>query len=209
MAMGVAALRMVVREAGRRLAARKAFDEPSDVFYVRKAELINALRGQIDHEQLRECIARRRETRQLAFDLPLPEIVDATPQGLVRVSDARWRSLGVFPPETSDERSTVLTGVAGSPGTATGRARIVHDPNSIDIDDGDILVARGTDSAWTPLFMQASAVVVDIGGVMSHACIAAREVGIPCVIDVKHGTARIAEGQRISVDGTTGSVTLL
>jgi phosphohistidine swiveling domain-containing protein len=209
MAMAVAALRMVVREAGRRLAARGAFDGPSDVFFLRKAELIGALRGQFDGEQLRECIARRRDTRQLAFDLPLPEIVDATPHGLVRVSDARWRSLGVFPPETADDRSTVLTGVAGSPGTATGRARIVHDPNSIDIDDGDILVARGTDSAWTPLFMQASAVVVDIGGVMSHACIAAREVGIPCVIDVKHGTTRISEGQRISVDGTTGSVTLL
>jgi phosphohistidine swiveling domain-containing protein len=209
MAMAVASLRLVVREAGRRLAGRGAVDEPSDVFYLRKAELNNALRGQFDREHLRERIARRRETRQLAFELPLPEIVDATPHGLVRVSDARWRSLGVFPPETPDERSTVLAGVGGSPGTATGRARIVHDPNTIDIDDGDILVARGTDSAWTPLFMQASAVVVDIGGVMSHACIAAREVGIPCVIDVKQGTTRICEGQRICVDGTAGSVTLM
>ncbi len=209
MAMAVASLRVVVREAGLRLAERGVIDDPSDVFYLRKADLDTALRGQFDSGQLPARIARRRETHQLAFQLPLPEIVDATPHGLVRMSEARWRSLGVLPPKMSDERSTVLAGIGGSPGTATGRARIVHDPNTIDIDDDDILVARGTDSAWTPLFTQASAVVVDIGGVMSHACIAAREVGIPCVIDVKHGTTRISEGQRICVDGTAGSVTLL
>jgi phosphohistidine swiveling domain-containing protein len=209
MAMAVASMRLMVREAGRRLARRGAIDEPSDVYFLRQSELHNALCGRFDRDFLHKRIARRRETRRLAFELPLPEIVDATPNGLVRVSDERWRSLGVFPPQSADERSTVLAGVGGSPGTATGRARIVHDPNTIDIDDGDILVARGTDSAWTPLFMQASAVVVDIGGVMSHACIAAREVGIPCVIDVKHGTARISEGQRICVDGTAGSVTLM
>ena len=209
MAMAVASLRVVVREAGLRLAEGGIIDDPSDVCYLRKPDLDNALRGQIESGQLLARIARRRETHQLALQLPLPEIVDATPHGLVRMSEARWRSLGVLPPKTSDERSAVLAGVGGSPDTATGRARIVHDPNTIDIDDGDILVARGTDSAWTPLFMQASAVVVDIGGVMSHACIAAREVGIPCVIDVKHGTTRISEGQRICVDGAAGSVTLL
>ncbi len=209
MAMAVASLRAVVREAGLRLAERGIIDDPSDVFYLRKPDLDSALRGQFESGQLLARIARRRETHQLAFQLPLPEIVDATAHGLARMSEARWRSLGVLPPKTPDERSTVLAGVGGSPGTATGRARIVHDPNTIDIDDGDILVARGTDSAWTPLFMQSSAVVVDIGGLMSHACIAAREVGIPCVIDVKHGTTRISEGQRICVDGTAGSVTLM
>lgn len=209
MALAVASLRLVVREAGRRLAQRGIIAESADVYFLRRAELESALSGRVEPQGLRVNIERRRETRRLAFELDLPEIVDATPQGLVRVSAQRWRSLGVFPPEQVDEQSTVLAGVGGSHGEATGRARIVHDPNTIDIDDGDILIARGTDSAWMPLFLQAGAVVVDIGGVMSHACIAAREVGIPCVIDVKQGTTRISEGQRVHVDGTAGTVTLM
>jgi phosphoenolpyruvate synthase/pyruvate phosphate dikinase len=69
-------------------------------------------------------------------------------------------------------------------------------------------VARGTDSAWTPLFCEAAAVVIDVGGAMSHSAIAAREVGIPCVVNVKTGTERITEGQRVTVDGGAGVVHL-
>jgi pyruvate,water dikinase len=98
--------------------------------------------------------------------------------------------------------------VGGSIGVATGRARIVYDPNEVELLEGDVIVARGTDSAWTPLFFEAAAVVIDIGGPMSHCAIAAREVGIPCVVNVKTGTEHIAEGQRITVDGGTGVVRL-
>jgi pyruvate,water dikinase len=101
-----------------------------------------------------------------------------------------------------------LEGVGGSGGTCTGRARIVWDPDEVELEDGDVIVARGTDSAWTVLFYQANAVVVDVGGPMSHSAIAAREIGIPCVLNVKDGTTRIREGQRITVDGTTGVVHL-
>jgi phosphohistidine swiveling domain-containing protein len=208
MAMGVASIRLAVREAGRRLAARGRLDESCDVFFLRKAELLDELHGR-ELPDVADHVERRRRTHRLAQQLPLPEIVDASPAGVTRVSEARWRSLGVFPPDSVDEASAVLVGVGGSQGSVTGRARIVANPNGIDIDEGDILVARGTDSAWMPLFLQADAVVVDVGGLMSHACIAAREVGIPCVIDVKHGTARIAEGQLIRVDGNAGTVTLL
>jgi pyruvate,water dikinase len=85
----------------------------------------------------------------------------------------------------------------------------VLDPDSIELDEGDVIVARGTDSAWTALFYQAEAVVVDVGGPMSHSAIAAREIGIPCVVNVKDGTTQIREGQRITVDGGTGEVHLL
>jgi pyruvate,water dikinase len=84
----------------------------------------------------------------------------------------------------------------------------VWDPDEVELAPGDVIVARGTDSAWTVLFYQADAVIVDIGGAMSHSAIAAREIGIPCVLNVKDGTTRIREGQRITVNGTTGMVTL-
>jgi pyruvate,water dikinase len=207
MAMGVASIRLVVLEAARRLVDRGRIGQLDDVFYLRKAELAQELSG-AGPDDVDVRLARRRATRQLALEFPVPEIVDATPAGISEVSDSRWKNLGLIPPEAADAETSVLVGVAGSAGSVTGRARIVTDPTDVEIDEGDILVARGTDSAWTPLFLQADAVVVDIGGVMSHACIAAREVGIPCVIDVKTGTSRIAEGQSISVDGDAGTVTL-
>jgi phosphohistidine swiveling domain-containing protein len=207
MALGVAATRLVVREAARRLVRAQRIADPQDVFYLRSTELVAALRGE-DVGSLIERIARRRQSRERALTFAIPEIVDAGPTGIAEVSAARWRSLGLIPPPAVDSAAATLTGVGGSRGTATGRARIVTDPADVELDEGDIVVARGTDSAWTPLFLQADAVVVDIGGMMSHACIAAREVGIPCVIDVKSGTTRIQEGQLITVDGDAGTVTL-
>lgn len=207
MALGVASIRMVVREAARRLAAGGRISEPEDVFYLRRAELISELRGAAV-DDLADRIQRRCATRRYALAWAVPEIVDATPDGLRDVSAARWRSLGLIPPTALDGAVSVLAGVGGSHGVVTGRARIVNDPTDVEIEEGDVVVARGTDSAWTPLFLQADAVVVDIGGVMSHACIAAREVGIPCVIDVKVGTSQIAEGQLICVNGDEGTVTL-
>ncbi|MBA3742883.1 PEP-utilizing enzyme [Sporichthya sp.] len=85
----------------------------------------------------------------------------------------------------------------------------MRDPSSVELVDGDVIVAYGTDSAWTALFFQAAAVVVDVGGPMSHSSIAAREIGIPCVVNVKTGTTTIREGQQITVDGDAGEVLLL
>jgi pyruvate,water dikinase len=116
--------------------------------------------------------------------------------------------MGVLPPKPPSSDDSQLVGVGAAPGTATGRARIVFDPNEVELEEGDVIVARGTDSAWTPLFFQAAAVVIDVGGVMSHPAIAAREVGIPCVVNVKTGTTQVAEGQSITVDGNSGRVEL-
>lgn len=207
MAMGVSSMRLVVAEAARRLVEQDRIDVCDDVFYLRKDELLAELRQQ-GSDDLRPRVLSRRQNRERAMELTFPEVVDATPDGITAVSEQRWIGLGLIPPREADPEAAVLSGIAGAHGVVTGRARIVTDPGAVEVDEGDILVARGTDSAWTPLFLQAEAVVVDIGGVMSHACIAAREVGIPCVIDVKHGTERIAEGQAITVDGDAGTVTL-
>ncbi len=127
---------------------------------------------------------------------------------------------GAVPPVTSWELRTapsvpqaqsgdVLTGLAACPGVATGRARVIHDPaDAHDLEPGEILVAPMTDPGWTPLFSSAEAVVVDIGATMSHAAIVSRELGIPCVLGVSHASVRIKDGMLLTVDGTTGLVTV-
>jgi pyruvate,water dikinase len=104
----------------------------------------------------------------------------------------------------------VLVGIPGCPGTHTGRARVILtpvDPGALE--PGDVLVAPITDPAWTPLFVPAGAVVVDVGAQISHAVIVSRELGIPCVVSVTDGTRRIPDGATVTVDGATGQVTVL
>lgn len=104
----------------------------------------------------------------------------------------------------------VLKGDAGSPGIVRGRARVVLDPGDArGLQPGEILVAPMTDPAWTPLFLPAAAVVVNVGALMSHAVIVSRELGIPCVVAVEGATDRIADGTMLEVDGTAGTVTVI
>ena len=104
----------------------------------------------------------------------------------------------------------ILVGVAGSPGTVTGTAKVILDPTDpFALEPGDILVAPLTDPSWTPLFMTAGAVVVDVGGQRSHAVIVSRELGLPCVISVTDGTKKIPNGSQLEVNGSTGEVTIL
>ncbi len=104
----------------------------------------------------------------------------------------------------------VLQGVPGCPGVSRSIARVVtdsHDPSALT--PGDILVAPITDPSWTPLFVPASAVVVDVGAPLSHAIIVSRELGIPCVVSATDATKRIPDGALIEVDGDTGQVTII
>jgi pyruvate, water dikinase len=105
---------------------------------------------------------------------------------------------------------TDLTGMAASPGLADGPARIVHSPAELDlVRDGEILVAPVTAPSWAPVFGRIRATVTDIGGVMSHAAIVCREYSLPAVTGTGSASARIRTGQRIRVDGTAGTVTVL
>jgi rifampicin phosphotransferase len=104
----------------------------------------------------------------------------------------------------------VLQGIAGSPGVATGIARVLldlNDPSRLEPDD--ILIAQQTDPAWTPLFLSAGAVITNVGAIGTHAVIVSRELGIPCVPSVPDATRRIPDGATITVDGGKGTVTIV
>lgn len=103
-----------------------------------------------------------------------------------------------------------IQGVPGCPGIATGRARVITDShNPAALEPGDVLVAPITDPSWTPLFVPAAAVVVDVGAPLSHAIIVSRELGIPCVVSATDATKSIPDGALVQVDGDTGMVTIL
>jgi phosphohistidine swiveling domain-containing protein len=109
----------------------------------------------------------------------------------------------------ADDGSGALAGTGASPGKARGRARVLVEPAGARIEPGEVLVAPSTDPGWTPLFLTAGGLVMEKGGVMSHGAVVAREYGIPAVVGVSGATSRIASGQEIEIDGSSGRVTIL
>jgi phosphoenolpyruvate synthase/pyruvate phosphate dikinase len=121
---------------------------------------------------------------------------------------SQWPKRGAREVEVATP-GTVLTGTGGAGGVARGRARVVLDPSDpFALEPGDILIAPNTDPAWTPLFVPAAGVVVEVGAVGSHAMIISRELGIPCVVSVQDATRRIPADAMIILDGTAGTVTV-
>ena len=100
----------------------------------------------------------------------------------------------------------VLTGSPASAGTVTAAARVILDPVGAHLEPGEILVAPSTDPGWTPLFLTAGGLVMEMGGPNSHGAVVAREYGIPAVVGVPDATLRLATGQQITVDGSAGTV---
>ena len=192
--------RLALRELGRRLADRSG-GRPDDLWFVLHGEL-PAYR--VDPAEFADVIGSRRATRDALSRLVPPFAFSGT----------------MPPPDTWDRRvdtvadpappGTMLTGIPGCNGVARGRARVVLDPaDPGDLGPGDVLVAPITDPAWTPLFVPVEAVVVDVGGQMSHAVIVSRELGLPCVVAVTGATRRIADGALVEVDGNAGTVRLV
>jgi pyruvate,water dikinase len=153
-----------------------------------------------------DVIRERAELRDRFADVEPPFFINSQAEvpGIEEMEAARAQRF-----ETATA-GTVLRGAGGCSGVARGRARVVLDPaDPRGLEPGDVLVAPLTDPAWTPLFLPAAAVVVNVGALMSHAIIVSRELGIPCAVSVEGATERIADGDMIEVDGSAGTVTIL
>ncbi len=122
------------------------------------------------------------------------------------LSDGTTYYEGVRAPEGQEG---AIIGDPVSPGEVEGIARVIFDPHSSQLAPGEILVCPGTDPAWTPLFLSASGLVMEVGGMMTHGSVVAREFGIPAVVGVHQATERIKTGQRLRVNGSTGEITLV
>ncbi|MFB9906785.1 PEP/pyruvate-binding domain-containing protein [Allokutzneria oryzae] len=173
---------------GAELAASGVVGEQDDVFFLDFHEMREALRG----EDFNETATRRRadyDREQRRRHVPRLLLSDGTePEAVCAAVDG------------------ALTGTAASPGTVTGVARVVLDPIGAELHPGEILVAPSTDPGWTPLFLTAGGLVMEMGGPNSHGAVVAREYGIPAVVGVARATQEIVTGQTITVHGSSGSV---
>lgn len=120
-----------------------------------------------------------------------------------RLIDSRGR---IIRPRPAPLKPGELSGFAVSTGTARGRVKVLHTPDEKPFHQGEVLVARATDPGWTPLFVNAAAVVLEVGGMMQHGALVAREYGKPCVVGIDDATGRLHDGDLIEVDGTAGIV---
>jgi phosphohistidine swiveling domain-containing protein len=178
------------RELGLRLHARGVIASADDIFMLTADELVG---GDVPPQVVLDD-RRRRWTNHA--DLELPE-------GWVGMPEPEIRAV------SADEVVDRLRGVPASPGLFEGRARVVLDPRTAEIESGEVLVCRTTDPSWVPLMVLAGGIVSDVGGVMSHAAIVAREFGVPAVLGTKRGTREIHTGDHVRLDGATGEVTIL
>jgi phosphohistidine swiveling domain-containing protein len=189
-----ALVRRLALELGGRLARRGALDRTEDIFFLQMEELGPAAAGVLDP---RPRIAGRRSEHARDTALAPPAIVFGR-------FDPRECA-----PEVVDGRARALRGIGVSPGLAAGPARVIAHPDDGPVMPGEVLVAPCTDPSWAPCFLNAAAIVIDQGGLLSHGSIVAREYGIPCVVNVGPATQVLRTGQQVEVDGGRGLVRIL
>ena len=201
-------LRRAVMAVGRGLVEHGRLERTEDVFQLEAGEVDRLLNGRFLYpETLPALIRARRDAaaRASADPRPLPSFF-LTGEGM------EYAGIQDRNDESEDHagtgRARSWRGVGVSSGRAIGVVRVITDPveQAGRLRPGDVLVARATDPGWTPLFLIASAAVIERGGMLSHAAIVAREVGIPVVAEVALATRTLRDGERVRVDGNTGLV---
>ncbi len=181
-------------EEAERLVQANVIREKETIFYLTFQELRDVVRtNQVDEE----LIGRRKAAFRSYRALTPPRVLTSDGEAFT----GTYRRVDV-PPDA-------LVGVAVSAGTVEGRARVILDMAEADLEPGDILVTAYTDPSWTPVFVAIKALVTEVGGLMTHGAVIAREYGLPAVVGVEHATQLIQDGQRIRVHGTAGYVEIL
>lgn len=191
----------IVREgllqSGQELVAQGVLHRPDDLMFLHLKELQALAAGYLIN--WKALVAERRaiyDREKLRNQIPR-----------VLLSDGRAFYEGLR--STNGDRDGVITGSPVSPGVVEGTVHVVFDPHDAQLAPGEILVCPGTDPAWTPLFLAAGGLVMEVGGLMTHGSVVAREYGIPAVVGVHEATSRLKTGQRIRVDGSSGEIELV
>jgi phosphohistidine swiveling domain-containing protein len=194
--LGWPLLRRCALRLGETLRADGVIDQAEDVFYLTRAELDT-------HAPLQELVNQRRGTWERQRRLLAPLTIGRPPRLLAKELLAVVDAARTGSPPSED----AIVGQPASPGRATGPVRIIHGPGDFDrFQPGEVLVARATAPAWTPLFARAAAVVTDGGTLAAHASLVAREYGIPAVVATGDATTRLSDRQRVTVDGSAGTI---
>jgi pyruvate,water dikinase len=181
---------------GNELVHAGLIEKPEDLFFLHFDELQALANG--DMRDWKTLVAKRRA------DYDRENRRKQIPRVLLSDGRAFYEGLGA-----AADTDTVISGSPVSPGVAEGTVHIIFDPRGAQLAPGEILVCPGTDPAWTPLFMVAGGLITEVGGMMTHGSVVAREYGIPAVVGVHQATTRLQDGQRIRIDGTAGKIMVL
>jgi len=181
-------------EEAERLVQTGVLRDKEDVFYLRFEEIQDVVRTNKVNEQL---IQQRKDAFRSYQALTPPRVLTSDGEAVA----------GAY--RRDDVPAGALAGLPVSAGTVEGRARVILDMAEADLEPGDILVTAYTDPSWTPLFVAIKGLVTEVGGLMTHGAVIAREYGLPAVVGVEHATRLIRDGQRIRVHGTDGYVEIL
>jgi pyruvate,water dikinase len=177
-----------------RLVRAGVLGEKEDIFFLRFAELQEVVHtNQVDDELIR----RRKEAFRSYQALTPPRVLTSDGEAVA----------GAY--RRDNLPTGALVGLPVSAGTVEGRARVILDMAEADLEPGDILVTAHTDPSWSPLFVAITGLVTEVGGLMTHGAVIAREYGLPAVVGVEHATHLIQDGQRIRVNGTDGYIEIL
>lgn len=188
-------VRRLLLELGRRWSEEGLIDRPEDVFFLHWDEL-NAVAA--SPRPMQEAVQENRDEFETNKRRPWPVVIRGSEEIYAEGSAAG-----------DEEVEGQRRGVAGSPGVVTGVARVIRGPEEFGrLQNGEILVAPLTNPVWTPLFAIAGAVVTEVGGILSHGAIVAREYGIPAVMSVANATQVVRDGQTLTIDGSKGIVYL-
>ncbi len=187
-------VRTALLQSGRDLAAQGRLEQPQDIFFVPFDDLGRSAQDQA--VDLKAIVRRQRADydRELTRR-QIPRLVLSTGE--------------VFYQGIAEAGSSDLVGDGVSPGMVEGRVHVLIDPRGARLEPGEILVCPATDPGWTPLFLSAGGLVMELGGMMTHGSVVAREYGIPAVVGVHEATQRLKTGQTVRVDGTAGRVVVL
>jgi phosphoenolpyruvate synthase/pyruvate phosphate dikinase len=181
-------------EEAERLVQAQVLGEKEDIFYLGFQEFYDIVRTSRIDDQL---ISRRKEAFRSYQTMTPPRVL--TSDGEVVVGAYR----------RDDLPTHALVGLPVSAGTIEGRARVILDLAQVDLEAGDILVTAYTDPSWTPVFLAIAGLVTEVGGLMTHGAVIAREYGLPAVVGVEQATRLIRDGQQIRVNGSDGYVEIL
>jgi len=190
-------LRQELLRCGQDLTAAGELESAEDLFFLSYKELED-FSSAADSQPWREIIASRRRSYGLEqHRRQIPRLL---------LSDGRAFYEGIQAPAGAED---VISGSPVSPGSVEGRVRVVLDPHHADLHPGEIMVCPGTDPSWTPLFLTAGGLIMEVGGMMTHGAVVAREYGIPAVVGVDQATRRLETGMSIRLDGSSGQIVIL
>jgi pyruvate,water dikinase len=199
-------VRRLFVEIGRRLFAEGLLDDPRDVFYLDLEEVLGFVEGTITCPDLQGLAATRKTEFQRYRSLSPPASRCET-RGAVHVGNdfSSTRTAAAAHKDRSGDQ-TVLQGTGCCRGVVRGPVRIVRDPRDVTLGAGQILVAEQTDPGWVLLFPAAAGVLIQRGSLLSHSAVLARELGIPTIVAIAGLMSRLQDGDRVEMDGTTGTV---